>query len=92
MIDAQKLLDEILRYLETQHLSIIDEIFWIYLICYRILQATADHRARPTLEAAHTLLQEIAARMADVTLHTSFLQNVRFNREIIETWQALTSP
>jgi class 3 adenylate cyclase/tetratricopeptide (TPR) repeat protein len=88
LTESQVSLDGILHYLETTQLSTIDEIFWIYLTCYRILQAIADPRARSTLSAAHHLLQEIAARIDDEALRTSFLQNVRANREIIEAWQS----
>lgn len=89
LVQAQMLANEILSDLEMHSMSTMDEIFWIYLTCYRILAVTADPRAHPTLAAAYTLLQEIAARIDDEVLRTSFLQNVRFNREIIEAWQAL---
>jgi adenylate cyclase len=84
---AQAPLNEIVNYLKTRSVSSIDEIFWIYLTCYRILQASSDLRARPTLQAAHTLLQEIAATIDDESLRISFLKNVRVNREIVQTWQ-----
>jgi predicted ATPase/class 3 adenylate cyclase len=90
LAEAQAPIDEILNYLESTYLSTIDEIFWIYLSCYRILQANADLRAGATLNAAYHLLQEIAARIDDETLRASFLQNVRFNREIIQAWESLS--
>jgi tetratricopeptide (TPR) repeat protein len=86
---AQASLDEILHYLETTHLSTLDEIFWIYLTCYHILQASADPRTWTTLEAAYNLLQEIAARIDDEISRASFLQKVHFNREIVELWDDL---
>jgi hypothetical protein len=55
------------------------------------LQANADPRARGTLNAAHNLLQEIAAKIDDEALRASFLQNVRFNREVVQTWENLSS-
>ena len=82
-------LDEILHYLETHPLSTMDEIFWMYLTCYRILQAADDPRAHPTLAVAHRYLQTIAAEINDESLRVSFLQNVRANREIIEAWENL---
>ncbi len=84
-------LDKIVHYLETTSLSTVDEIFWIYLICYRILQANDDPRAIPTLNAAYNFLQEIAARIDDESLRASFLQNVPFNREIIEAWENIAA-
>jgi tetratricopeptide (TPR) repeat protein len=43
---AQAPMDEILDYLQTHSLSTMDESLWIYLTCYRILQANHDPRAR----------------------------------------------
>jgi tetratricopeptide (TPR) repeat protein len=83
-------MDEILHYLQTTPvLSTIDEVPWVYLTCYRILQAANDPRARSTLEAGYNFIQQIAARIDDERLRTSFLQNVRFNREIVEAWEGL---
>ncbi len=92
LAEAQAPMDEILNYLETNTLSTIDEIFWIYLTCYRILQPNADPRARATLSAAYNLLQEIAGKIEDTALRTSFLENVRFNREIVQAWESLATP
>ena len=87
IVQAQTGLDEILKYLSTDRLSTIDESPWIYLICYRILTALDDPRSKSTLEAAHTLLQSIGTQIKDETLQVSFLQNVRFNHEIIKLWE-----
>jgi hypothetical protein len=86
--EAQAPLDEILNYLETNFLSTQDEIFWMYLTCYRILQTGHDPPARVTLETAYHLLQQIAAGIDDETLRASFLQNVRCNREIMQAWES----
>lgn len=87
---AKAPLEEVLRSLETDPLSTVDEIFWVYLICYRILRATSDVRAWPILAAAHQLLQTIADEIDDPRLRKSFLENVICNREIIEIWEAET--
>ncbi|MGC1378307.1 MAG: tetratricopeptide repeat protein, partial [Anaerolineales bacterium] len=89
-VEAQAPLNEILHYLETHSLSTQDEIFWTYLACHRILQAVHDPRARATLEAAHTLLQQIAAGIDDERLRASFLQNARCNREVVQAWENLS--
>ncbi len=89
LADAQAPLNDILNYLETSSPSTRDDVLWTYLTCYRILQASADPRARPTLEAAYRLLQAMAAGIDDEPLQASFLQNVRFNREVIEAWESL---
>jgi predicted ATPase/class 3 adenylate cyclase len=87
LAEAQAPLEAVLDYLETTHLSTMDEIFWMSLTCYRILQAGHDPRARATLQAAHDLLQAIAAGIDDDALRASFLQNVRCNREVVEEWE-----
>lgn len=89
--EARVALDEILPYLETHALSTVDELSRIYLTCYRILQAGADPRARATLNAGYRLLQEIAGKITDQGLRASFLQNVRFNREIVQAWEGLAA-
>jgi ATP/maltotriose-dependent transcriptional regulator MalT len=91
LAEAQAPLEEILNYLGMHSLSTRDEAAWIYLSCYRILQANADPRARPTLEAAYNFIQDIAARIDDETLRASFLQNARFNREILQAWESLAT-
>jgi len=83
---AQVYMDGILSYLATDTSGTRDEIIWIYLSCYRILDANADPRARATLQAGYSLLQQIAARIDNDDLKASFLQNVRFNRELAQTW------
>jgi len=87
LADAMAPMDEILDYLATQPRSTIDEAAWVYLTCYRILQAAGDRRDRPTLDAAYNFIQDIAVRIDDERLRASFLQNVRFNREIVAAWK-----
>lgn len=55
---------------------------WIYLACYRALQANDDDRAAGILSTAHKLLLAQAAQIEDVDLQFSFLNNVKVNREI----------
>ena len=92
LAEAMAPMDDILDYLATHILSTIDEAAWIYLTCYRILQAADDPRAQPTLEAAYNFIQDIAMRMDDARLRASFLQNVRFNREIVAAWEGRGVP
>ncbi|MGC1378309.1 MAG: tetratricopeptide repeat protein, partial [Anaerolineales bacterium] len=91
LAESQAPMDEILNYVTTHHLSTQDEVAWIYLTCYYILQANSDPRARPTLEAAYNFIQDIAARIDDEALRASFLQNARFNREIAQAWESLAA-
>ena len=92
LVEAMPPMQDILDYLETHALSTLDEIFWIFISCYRILRAASDPRALPTLQAAHTLLQKIAAGIDDPALRNSFLQNVRSNRELLQAWETHLSP
>lgn len=91
LVWAQALLNEILSYLETHSLSTIDEIFWIYLTCYQILQATTDTRTHHTLDTAYRALQNIATQMDDDALRAFFLQSIHVHREIIEAWKNWTT-
>jgi hypothetical protein len=86
--------DDILAWIEVNGLEGIEYPLQVYLICYRVLQATAQgepaalERARDVLTAAHTALMERAASISDEALRLKFLENVKTNREIIAAWQA----
>jgi hypothetical protein len=75
--------EEILAYLETGSLAGTDAPFWIYLTCYRVLQAHQDSRAPVILQMAHRLLQARAATIGDERLRRSFLENVPAHRELV---------
>jgi tetratricopeptide (TPR) repeat protein len=55
---------------------------WVYLTCYRVLEAAGESRAREILATAHRQLMENAARTPDDRLRRSYLENVPWNREI----------
>ncbi|MBN2389843.1 MAG: AAA family ATPase [Anaerolineae bacterium] len=59
----------------------------IYLMCYRVLKTAQDERGDAVLEKAHTLLQELAARIDDEVLRRSFLENVAAHRDIVTEWE-----
>jgi adenylate cyclase len=80
---AQKCGERILSYLESGNLDGIDDPFWIYLTCYRVLQTSDDGRAAEVLETAYHLLQERAAKIEKEELRRSFLENVAAHREIM---------
>jgi hypothetical protein len=75
--------EEILAYLETGSLAGTDAPFRVYLICYRVLQANHDARARSILQVAHELLQARAATIGDERLRRSFLENVPAHRDLM---------
>lgn len=89
LTQAQAQVEEILAHLETNTLVGTDEPFRIYLTCYRVLRASQDPRAQETLDTAHRLLQEQAAKISDEKMRRLFLENVAAHREIVEEMQAL---
>ena len=54
-----------------------------YLACFKVLEAVDDPRAQETLNTAHSLLQDQAAKIEDEALRRSFLENVAAHREIV---------
>ncbi len=93
LAQAQVYVEEILRYLETSSLghSLGEalESFRVHLTCYRVLQANHDPRCRELLEASYCALQAESEKIQDEKLRCSFLENVKANREIVETWEAM---
>jgi hypothetical protein len=74
--------DEILAFLEENPLRGVSDIR-TYLVCYQVLQAAADPRAKGVLGTAHALLQERAATIPTEQLRRTYLENVPHNREIL---------
>ena len=83
---------KILPYLESDNFYGAREPFRIYLTCYQVLSAAQDLRAHSLLETAHRLLHEWAAKIEDVRLRRSFLENISTHRAIVaEVEQRLQS-
>nr|PZN19169.1 MAG: hypothetical protein DIU80_21945 [Chloroflexota bacterium] len=61
----------------------LDEPFFAYLVCYRVLDALRDPRAAAVLEAGQRLLREYADNIASPALRQSFLENVATHRELL---------
>jgi tetratricopeptide (TPR) repeat protein len=74
--------EELLRYLRDAPLDLRLNPQLIYLICYRVLRAAGDPRAKDILTTAYQRLQAQAANIADETLRRSFLENVAEHREL----------
>ena len=56
-----------------------------YWICYQILQYMGETmRAQDALTSAYRLLMQQAERISDLNMRASYLENVSFNRSIIE--------
>lgn len=63
-----------------------DEPFAIYLSCYQVLRAVGDPEAGEVLHEAYRQLMYQAARISDPDKRQSFLENVPFNREIVQAF------
>jgi hypothetical protein len=87
LVRAQQQVEEILGYLETGTLDGTEEIFWIYLTCYRVLKANQDPRAQDILNTAHRLLQERAANIGQEGLRRMFLEGIGTHRKVIREWK-----
>ncbi len=87
---AYSRIKEILAWIETNEVGGIEYPVQVYLICYRILRAVSpstpetDEQAQRVLAAGHTLLQKRAANIKDEALRRKFLENVPYNRELLE--------
>jgi DNA-binding SARP family transcriptional activator/class 3 adenylate cyclase/tetratricopeptide (TPR) repeat protein len=88
---AQDHVEEILSYLETGSLNLGYFPLRIYLTCYRVLRANGDPRADDVLQMAHTLLQELAAKISNEGERRSFLENVEEHREIVREYARVAS-
>lgn len=60
----------------------LTEPFYVYLVCYRLLETTGDPRAAAVLRAAQGLLQEYVATIADEGLRRAFLEEVAVHRAV----------
>jgi predicted ATPase/class 3 adenylate cyclase len=87
LAQAQAQVEQILDFLESDTLEGTSEPFRVYLVCYRVLLASRDTRARDVLETAFHLLQERTAKIDDEELRRSFVENVPVHREILAAWE-----
>ena len=60
-----------------------EDVFQVFVACYRVLHASGDPWAAHILDQAHSLLQEQASKIGDEKLRSSFLENVASHREIM---------
>ncbi|MGW8226669.1 MAG: ATP-binding protein, partial [Anaerolineales bacterium] len=86
---ATNRVNEIMTYLENGGtLEVTWEPLRIYLTCIQVLERVDDHRAEKFLEEAHQFLQQRAALISDEDDRRSYLENVPWNREIDQLWEA----
>lgn len=91
--EARARAEEILTQLSEGSPAGIEFPVLVYLSGYQVLAASAEdsQRARDVLEAGYTLLQQRAGQIQDKTIRNQFLQNVPFNRALLEAWEAQRS-
>ncbi len=86
---ARAYIEEILAWLTENSPNGIEFPVLVYLSCYQVLAATSvgaddDQRARDVLEAGYQLLQKRAGQIQDEAIRRQFLENVPFNRALLE--------
>lgn len=59
----------------------------VLLICYKVLNANYDDRAKTVLDYAHKLLFEQVEHIDDLSIRQAFLENVPANREILAAYR-----
>lgn len=86
---AQALRDveKILRELDALPLDGNEEFLRIHLICWQVLHALRDRRARDVIAAAHRALRRRATRIADPAIQRVFLEDIRLHREIVQAYE-----
>ena len=67
------------------------EPFRVHLICYHVLWANEDPRARQVLRTAYRLLEKQATKVDRGETQGSFLEKIAAHREIVEEWERLTN-
>jgi len=90
---ARAYVEEILTWLADHSPDGIEFPVLVYLSCYQVLAATSAgpediQRARAVLEAGHALLQQRAGQIQDEVIRRQFLEQVPFNRALLEAWEA----
>jgi hypothetical protein len=91
MVSSLAYVDEILKVLAAHPRAGIDEPFYVYLTCYRVLEANHDPRAASVLENASSLLEEYASHFTEESQRYAFLYNVPSHRELIEAIESVRS-
>jgi class 3 adenylate cyclase/tetratricopeptide (TPR) repeat protein len=87
--EAGRWVGEILNGFDTIRIEGWDEPIFVYLTCYRVLQAADDTRAKGILEKSYQLLHEWAQKITDPELRRSFLKGVPAHRMLEQAWAEL---
>ena len=76
----------ILNHLDQHGLDGTEAPVRIYQVCYQVLLANQDERARDVLHRGYVLLQDRANQIYDERMRRMYLENVVSHREVIRRW------
>jgi predicted ATPase len=76
-----------------EHQGFVTDEYLFYFRHFQVLQAHGQtNQASIYLQKAYEELQSVTAKIHEQDFRKSFLENIRINHEIVETWKALKSP
>ncbi len=84
---ALRNVEKILRELDALPLDGSEEFLRIHLICWQVLHALRDYRARTILATAHRALRRRATKIGDPEVRRAFLEDIRLHREIVQAFE-----
>jgi tetratricopeptide (TPR) repeat protein len=87
--NAQTHIEEILAYLEAHSLDGNDDPMRIFHVCYRVLVALQDSRAKSILEMAYRHLMSRAQQIEEPDIRKTFLETNLAHRYILTEWEML---
>ncbi len=86
---AQAWIEEILQIPNIQTLAGPDQLFSVYLTCYKVLHRSRDPRRHEIIEIAFSRLQERGAAIDNARLRQSYLEMVKANQAIVKLYSEL---
>ena len=89
LAQAQLIVSAMLTHLADKKTYGINELFRVFLICFRVLEAGQDPQAQTVLTQGYHLLQERVAKIEDDHLRHSFLENIPHHRALVQAYQLL---
>jgi class 3 adenylate cyclase/tetratricopeptide (TPR) repeat protein len=84
---AARDVEKILRELAAIPFNGSEEFLRIHLVCWQVLYALHDGRARDVIAAAHRALRRRAAKIGDPEIRRVFLEDIRLHREIAQAYE-----
>ncbi len=78
--------EEILTCPTTHSWEQTEDPFWIYQVCYQVLETLQDPRAEKVMKDAYQRLNALAAQFTDPAVQQSFLNNIPAHRELVTAY------